>query len=179
MRIWLAIQAFFKTLLDREFAEGVEQLQLGGPPAEDTAEAKPATTTPPAPKPPARSEAITLLAALQREARLVDLVSETLDGYSDAQIGAAARDVLKDSGKVLQRMFSLEPLATVAEGDSLEVPAGYDAAEYRLTGNVSAEPPVSGQVVHAGWKATKCDVPKWTGSEDAALVVAPAEVQVR
>ena len=40
-----------------------------------------------------------------REARFVDLVNESLDGYSDAQIGAAARDVLRDSKKVLDRLF--------------------------------------------------------------------------
>lgn len=185
MRIWLAIQAFFKTLSDREFAAGVEQLRLGGPSATaepaatQPAATQSAATQPPAPKPPARSEAVTLLAALQREARLVDLVCESLDGYSDAQVGAAARDVLKDSRKVLERMFALESLAPVAEGESLEVPAGYDAAEFRLTGNVSAQPPVTGQLVHAGWKATKCEVPTWTGSEATARVVAPAEVQVR
>lgn len=181
MRLWLAIQSFFQVLLNREFADGVKQLQLSGPTA--TVEAEPAKPEPPKPQPPkpaapARSEAITLLATLQREARFVDIVSESLDGYSDAQIGAAARDVLRDCGKVIERMFAPQPFATQEEGQPVEVPAGYDAAEYRLTGNVSAEPPVTGELVHAGWKATKCDVPKWSGSKQAALVVAPAEVQV-
>ena len=58
------------------------------------------------PKPPARSEAITLLAALQREARFVDFIQESLAGYTDAQIGAAARDVHRDCGTVLKRMFA-------------------------------------------------------------------------
>lgn len=182
MRLWLAIQSFFQVLSSREFADGVKQLQLSGPPPEpakpEPAEAKPPTPAPGKPAPPARSEAITLLATLQREARFVDIVSESLEGYSDAQIGAAARDVLRDCGKVIERMFALEPFSPKTEGERVEVPAGYDAAEYRLTGNVSAEPPVSGELVHAGWKATKCDVPKWSGSKQAALVVAPAEVQV-
>lgn len=179
MRLWLAIQSFFKVLSSREFAEGVEQLQLGAPAvAEPEPERPAAKPEPPKPAAPARSEAITLLATLQREARFVDIVSESLDGYSDAQIGAAARDVLRDCGKVLSRMFALEPLAAQGEGARIEVPAGYDAAEFRLTGNVSAQPPVAGQLVHAGWKATKCDVPTWSGSRDAAMVVAPAEVQV-
>ena len=63
-----------------------------------------------------RSDAITLLATLQREARFVDIVSEPLDGYSDAQIGAAARDVLRESGKVLNRLFSLKRVVDAEEG---------------------------------------------------------------
>jgi hypothetical protein len=179
MRLWLAIQSFFKVLSSREFAEGVEQLQLGVAEVAKEEPEKPAVKPePPKPATPARSEAITLLATLQREARFVDIVSESLDGYSDAQIGAAARDVLRDCGKVLARMFALEPLAPQSEGARIEVPAGYDAAEFRLTGNVSTQPPVAGQLVHAGWKATKCDVPTWSGSREAAMVVAPAEIQV-
>lgn len=177
MRLWLAIRSFFQVLFNREFAKGVEQLQLGAPPAVPTKE-EPVKPAPSKTAPSVRSDAITLLATLQREARFVDIVSESLDGYSDAQIGAAARDVLRDCGKVLTRMFALEPLEAASEGARVEVPAGYDAAEYRLTGNVSAAPPIAGQLVHAGWKATKCDVPRWSGSREAALVVAPAEVQV-
>ena len=60
-------------------------------------------------KSPGSSEAITLLAALQREARFVDFIQESLDGYSDAQIGAVARDVHRDCGAVLTRMFALRP----------------------------------------------------------------------
>ncbi|MCO6045483.1 DUF2760 domain-containing protein [Aeoliella sp. ICT_H6.2] len=182
MRLWLAIQSFFQVLFNRDFAAGVKQLQLAAPAAEpaqaEPAKPEPPKPQPPKPQPPVRSEAITLLATLQREARFVDIVSESLDGYSDAQIGAAARDVLRDCGKVIERMFALQPFAAKTEGEQIEVPAGYDAAEFRLTGNVSAQPPVTGELVHAGWKATKCEVPKWSGSKQAALVVAPAEVQV-
>lgn len=176
MRLWLAIKSFFQVLFDAKFANEVAQLPLEGSPA--PAEPPAEKPTPPPPAPPSRSDAITLLATLQREARFVDIVTESLDGYSDAQIGAAARDVLRDCGKVIERMFAVEPLAKQAEGDGVEVPAGYDAAQYRLTGKVSGEPPLAGKLVHAGWKATKCDVPKWSGSDASALVVAPAEVQV-
>ena len=63
---------------------------------------RPVPAAPPAAEPaPRRSDAITLLAALQREARFVDLVQEPLGEYSDDQIGAAARDVLRDCREVL------------------------------------------------------------------------------
>ena len=38
-----------------------------------------------------RDGALALLALLQREGRLVDFLREPLDGYGDADIGAAAR----------------------------------------------------------------------------------------
>jgi hypothetical protein len=60
----------------------------------------------------------------------------------------------------------------------VEVPAGYDAGRYRLTGNVSGEPPFRGQLVHHGWLASRCEIPTWSGSEQAAMIVAPEEVEV-
>jgi hypothetical protein len=145
-------------------------------PAESPAD-NPATTAQ-VTLPPQRSDAIALLATLQREARFVDLANESLDRYTDAQIGAAARDVLRDSKKVLDRLFELEPVAKSAEGNPIEVPAGYDAGRYRLTGNVSRQPPLTGQVTHAGWQVAKCNLPAWTGKPEAAFIIAPAEVQV-
>lgn len=175
MRIWLAIVSFFKVLFNAEFARGVRRLFEGA--LDETPVTKPVTAVPSAAV-SQRSDAIALLATLQREARFVDLVSESLDDYSDAQIGAAARDVLRDSKKVLERLFALQPVATTEEGKPIEVPAGYDAGCYRLTGNISHQPPLTGQLTHAGWQATKCDLPAWTGKPEVALIIAPAEVQV-
>ena len=108
----------------------------------------PPATKPPAAQPPVRSEAMTLLATLQREARFVDFIQEPLAGYSDAQIGAAARDVHRDCGTVLERLFALRPVVPDEEGAEVEVPAGFDAGRYRLTGNVAGEPPFRGRLVH-------------------------------
>lgn len=180
MRLVLAFQAFFGVLFNQDFAKGVKLLQSPdqAPSAPPKAPQEPAPTSPAKPAPPARSDAITLLSALQREARFVDIVTESLDAYSDAQIGAAARDVLRDSGKVIQRMFAVQPVANEAEGSEIEIPAGYDTGQYRLTGNLAGEPPLTGKVAHAGWKATKCELPKWTGTADSAKTIAPAEVQI-
>jgi hypothetical protein len=132
-----------------------------------------------APPQPARNDAINLLAALQREARFVDLVKEPLGDYSDAQVGAAARDVLRDCGVVLDRLFQLEPVFDNEEGATVEVPGGLDAGSYRITGNAAGESPTSGTLAHHGWRAKRCELPKWSGSKNAALVVAPAEVDVK
>ena len=86
--------------------------------------------------------------------------------------------MLRDSGKVLARVFSLRSVLSGEEGATVEVPAGYETGSYRLTGNVSGDPPFSGKLMHAGWQATKCDLPTWSGSQKSAMVVAPAEVQL-
>ena len=144
-------------------------------------EAKAAPAAPPptaTAKQPARSDAVTLLATLQREARLVDFVQEPLDAYSDAQIGAAARDVHRECGKVLARLFALRPILAAAEDAAVEVPAGFDGGRYRLTGNVTGQPPFHGRLVHHGWEAEKCQLPAWSGTAAAARVVAPVEVEL-
>lgn len=180
MRILLAFRVFFLTLFRAATAAQVRQL-LDEPqavlPAPAEAPAKPKEL--PRPKPPARSDALALLAALQREARFVDFVKEPLGGYSDAQIGAAARDVHRDCGHVIERLFGVVPVVEGEEGSAIEVPAGFDAGRFRLTGNVTGEPPFHGQLVHHGWEATRCDLPAWSGSASAARIVAPAEVELK
>ena len=152
---------------------------VAAPPAAKAASvktAKPASQ--PAPK-PTRNDAITLLATLQREARFVDIVKEPLSDYSDAQVGAAAHDVLRDCGAVLDRLFELQPVVDQTEGSTVDLPRGFDADRYRITGNVSGEAPYSGPLVHHGWEAKKCSLPQWSGSSDAARIVAPAELEVK
>ena len=176
MRLWLAVRCFFKALFHADFANQCLLLLNGASATHDPVAIAQASA--PTLRESPRNDAITLLAALQREARFVDIVNESLDGYSDAQIGAAARDVLRDCGKVLARVFALRPMLEQEEGATVQVPAGYETECYRLTGDVSREPPFAGKLMHAGWQATKCDLPTWTGSGTGAIVVAPAEVQL-
>lgn len=178
-RFGLGLRILFRIWSDAAFAEQVERLEAGKrapAPAEKPPREVP---KPPGPKAPRRSEALTLLAALQREARFVDFIQEPIAGYSDAQIGAAVRDIHKGCGAVVQRLFAPQPLVQAAEGESIEVPRGFDPAMYRLTGHVASEPPFRGKLCHHGWKATQCELPEWTGSDAAALVIAPAEVEVK
>ena len=188
-RIWLAIRVFFLVLFQgsvaRQVGEVLEKRKLaqgaasGPKPALSTnsaAEAKvaPAKQTAKA----ARSEAITLLATLQREARFIDFIKEPLDGYGDAQIGAAVRDVHRDCGKVLDRLFAIRALVEQEEGSPLEVPPGFDAGRYRLTGNVAGDPPFHGKLVHHGWEAAEIQLPAWSGTQHSARVIAPVEVEL-
>lgn len=168
-------------LVSREVAEAVEELLDRGvaPKARPEPVAPKIESKRPEPKARARSEAITLLATLQREARLVDFLKEPLVGYSDAQIGAVARDVHRDCAKVLDRLFAIAPVVDQEDGTEVEVPAGFDAGRYRLSGNVVGEPPFRGRLVHHGWEATRCELPAWSGSDAGARIIAPVEVEMR
>jgi hypothetical protein len=121
---------------------------------------------------------MTLLAALQREARFVDFIQEPLTGYSDAQVGAVARDVHRDCRNVMERMFALQAACSAEEGAEVDVPAGFDPGKYHLTGNVAGEPPFRGRLTHHGWEAAKCELPVWSGKETSARIVAPIEVEL-
>lgn len=179
-RVTTAFRAFFGALFDSEKAARVEAALSGGAPVL----AAPPMATPVAPKPPAeppkprQSEALTLLATLQREARLVDFLKEDLAGYADEQIGAAVREIQRDAGKTLERLFALRPIVSDPEGASIEVASGFDAGRYRLTGNIGSSGPYRGALRHHGWEATSCNLPTYTGSEAASKAIAPAEVEV-
>ena len=183
--IGLAFRVFFKTMFSADVAQRVRSVLDGEPLPKLTTGEK--TKQPPAEgkpgkallePPPKRSEAITLLASLQREARLVDLVQQPLSEFTDEQIGAAARNVLTDSAAVLSRFFSLRPVAGESEGEQIQIPSGYDPGRYKLAGNVNGTPPYRGKLAHAGWEATSVNLPTWTGSKVSANVIAPAEVEL-
>ena len=183
MRLFLALRAFFAILFSGAVAEQFQTvLQHRGLPAPAPQAEKPEKPAPVVrekPKKPIRSDALTLLATLQREARLIDLVQESLEDYNDEQVGAASRDVLRNCRAVLNRLFDLQPVLREPEGAPVELPAGFDTGRFRLTGSVSGQPPFHGSLMHHGWQAGKCEVPAWSGSDEAARVVAPAEVELK
>src|SRR5262245_57245857 len=121
-RIIVAFRAFLAALVSAVTAQQIKSVLDGNMLPKMHADEK----QPPEPKKvelpsPARSEAVTLLAALQRESRLVDLVKQPLANFSDEEIGAAARNVLGDCGAVLDRFFALAPVAREQEGSSCDV----------------------------------------------------------
>jgi Domain of unknown function (DUF2760) len=178
-RIGLAFWAFFAALISRELARRIQAALAADTLPKIDLDAKPRPgPVSPEPSPPARSEAITLLAALQRESRLVDLIKQPLDRFTDDQIGAAARNVLSDCAAVLDRFFRLQPVIDQEEGTTCDVPKGYDPGCYKIAGQVHGNGPFHGKLVHQGWQANTVKLPAWTGSNESALVIAPAEVEV-
>ncbi len=179
MAIGTAFRAFWVALMGGPRADLLREA-LDGKPAQPTLPAPAAPAAPPkpaSPPTPARSDAVTLLSALQREARLVDLVKEPLDAYADAQIGAAARPCLKQCAQVLDRMFELSPVTQEAEGEALELPSGWSPQRFQVVGDTAPTPGAKVRIVHPGWQANACKIPQWTGRNDEALIVAAAQVE--
>jgi hypothetical protein len=151
------------------------------------AEGKPEPARPAAPAPEDRPRvsaaqqhrdgALAFLALLQREGRLVDFLLEPLDGFSDADIGAAARDVHRGCRKVLDQHLSLEPVMPGSEEARVAVPTGFDPAEIRLIGEARGEPPLRGTLRHHGWRVVDARLPALADSVDRT-VIAPAEVEL-
>ncbi|WP_295857719.1 DUF2760 domain-containing protein [uncultured Xylophilus sp.] len=192
-RVSLAIGSFFALLGDGRLAARVQALRSGAPLASEVPPPTPAPAAapapvkapPPAPVPapaPVRATAnvdaaLQLLALLQRESRFVDFLQEDIGAYSDADVGGAARLLHGGARKVLQDTFDLEPVRSEAEGSRLTLPAGFDAAAVRVTGNVVGQPPFTGTLQHKGWRATAVRLPALTEGHDTR-VIAPAEVEL-
>jgi hypothetical protein len=121
--------------------------------------------------------ALQLLTLLQQEARLIDFTQEDLTGYSDADIGAAARVVHEGSKKALNSYFTFAAIRSEDEESRVTLPKGFNPAEVRLTGNVVGEAPFTGTLIHKGWKVTEVKLPKLAEGHDTSLV-APAEVEL-
>src|SRR4051812_21360113 len=195
-RLLLAFACFFRVLFGQKLPSGAiaflpETTSASPPepaapkPAAPKAPAKEVRAEPkPEPAPPRvstaqhhRDGALALLALLQRKGRLVDFLREPLDGFSDADIGAAARDVHRGCKKVLDQHLTFEPVMPGAEEERVSVPKGFDPAEIRLIGEAKGEPPFKGTLRHHGWRVVDAKLPTLAEGVDRA-VIAPAEVEL-
>ncbi|WP_137171638.1 DUF2760 domain-containing protein [Massilia sp. HP4] len=176
-RLSIAFGALFKSLGDAEFAARVRDDSVG-PTAAPAPAPAPAPTPAAAPlRAPTPDSALQLLSLFQREARLIDFAHENLSGYSDADIGAAARVVHEGCARVLREHFTIEAVRSENEGSRITLDEGFDAASVRLTGNVVGKAPFTGTLSHRGWRASKVTLPQLAESHDAR-VLAPAEVEL-
>lgn len=119
-----------------------------------------------------------LLQTLQEKGRFVDFFLEDIESFSDAQIGAAVRQVHKECRKELEELFAIRPLLNEKEGDTVTIQEGFDPKEIKLVGNVSGKGPYKGKVAHPGWICKKEALPKALGGLDKKAVLAPAEIEV-
>jgi hypothetical protein len=183
-RISLAVGTFFSVLGDGEFAAAVMRLRDASAGAVPTASAAapaappaPAATAVPTIKEASPDAALQLLGLLQRDARFVDFVEEDIAGYSDADVGAAARLVHDGCRATLREHFTIRPVRAEAEGSRVTLSEGFDATAIRLTGNVVGKPPFNGSISHRGWRVEETRLPMLIGSRDST-VIAPAEVEL-
>ncbi len=193
-RVYLAFASFFSLLFRGRLPEkAIELLPAPSePPAaltpvpEVKRETKVEAPRPveAAPAPPSANQAalrtegaLMLLTLLQREGRLLDFLRESLDGYDDASIGVAVRDVHRDCRRALDEHLKLEPVMPGEEEQTVTVPKGFDPGEVRLIGKADGEPPWKGVLVHHGWRVVEAKFPSLAEGVDRH-VIAPAEVRV-
>ena len=155
-RLLLALKAFWRVLTEADFAARVEPLFSREPTGPD----------------------LRILAVLQRDGRLVDFLQEDIDAYSDAQIGAAVRDIHRGCRKALHEYLKIEPVLNAAEEAQVTVAADFDPAAIRLIGNVNGSPPFQGVLKHHGWRARAVQLPALPASKDDTSVLSPAEVEI-
>ena len=156
-RFWMAIQAFWRTLTEPAFAARVEPLF----------------------RPAVEGPDLRVLAVLQRDGRLIDFLQEDIDPYTDAQVGAAVRDIHKGCRKSLRDYLTIEPVMNVAEEAPVTIAADFDPAAIRLIGNVNGSPPFHGILKHHGWRARAVQLPALPASRGDTSVLSPAEVEVK
>lgn len=161
-RIRAVIRVSWRVLRNPEFARKAEALL--------------APPEPPTPVKPSGAP-LRMLSLLQREGRLLDFLLEDIDNYSNDQIGAAVRDIHRQCRHALQEHLVLEPVLPHAEGDSVEVPAGFDPSAIQLTGNVTGQPPFRGVLRHHGWRVSDIKLAPHPEGQDE-LVLQPAEVEL-
>jgi len=179
-RFGLAWTCFWRILGRPDFASRLAR-ELAAPESRPAAVPTPAIPTPavPAPVPPERLHAsgLRVLAQFQREGRLIDFLQEDVASFSDAEVGAAARVVHAGCKKALAEHFTLAPAIPEAEGAAVTLPAGFDAARIRITGNVAGQPPFRGTVKHHGWVAGAVRLPALSETLDPRILAA-AEVEL-
>lgn len=121
--------------------------------------------------------AMQLLSLFQQEARLIDFLKEDVAGFSDEEVGAAARVIHAGGQKVLKEYVSLSPVRCEDEESRITLEEGFNAQQVRLVGNVSGSAPFTGTLIHKGWKADSMTLPKLAENYDASII-APAEVEL-
>lgn len=170
-RLTLACAAFFTILFKGRLPEALQRT----PAASKTTAAE----TPPVAIEHAALDAdraIQMIALLQRDGRLVDFLMEDLSPYSDAQIGAAVRDVHDNCRRALQKYVALEAIVDGREGDEATV-GEVDPSTIRLLGNVAGQPPFRGRLLHRGWRVARVELPP-LGPPASRRVVAQAEIEL-
>jgi len=192
MHPWLALACFFRILFGRQLPAGASRflptpakalppLSPTQQPAQAPTETREERTKEDKPRASSahqqREAVFAFLALLQREARFVDFVRDTVEGASDADIGAAAREVHRGCRKVLDQYVALEPVMPGAEEEKVAVPKGFDPAEVRLIGEARGEPPYRGTLRHHGWRVVDAKLPTLADGVDRS-VIAPAEVEL-
>lgn len=123
------------------------------------------------------NSALQTLMLLQKHARLIDFISENVDQYSDEEVGAAARVVHQGCQKILKEYIKITPICDQKEESQVTLSEGFNAAEFKLIGNITGKAPFQGTLVHAGWQVEKFNLPL-QNKLNSKQIISPAEVEL-
>lgn len=174
-RLVFAVGCFVRLLVDARFAAAVRRL-VHGHGLDDASTEKPSKHLPapvPVPVIDPRASARVLLALLQREGRFVDFLEQPVDGFSDADVGAAARVVHAGCKKALAGRITVTPI--LAEDEGARVMLSGTEENVTLAGAARAREGTF-TVVHRGWRLAHDELPTLTAGHDGAVLQA-AEVE--
>ena len=98
-RLGMAFRLMFNSDFARQVQEGLKAIEAK---AQKAAPAQKLAAPPPE---KVHASGLMLLAAFQREGRMVDFLRQDVAGFSDEEVGAAARVVHAGCGKVMNQFF--------------------------------------------------------------------------
>jgi hypothetical protein len=191
-RFGFAWACFFKVLFDGRFAKRALSASTAVSTPAPTATATATATSTPTATPtatatatatststptPTATDALQLLALLQRDGRLIDFLEQDIAPFSDADVASAARVVHDGCRKALHARAQITPIRSEEEGVKVTLAPGFSPAEHRLVGDVRGDPPYVGTLRHRGWRVSGLSLPSTVAGHDATIV-APAEIEL-
>ena len=151
---------YFKVLKDADFAAKVDKLAKPEPP-------KPV-------KPSGASAAHADHAPC--DGKLIDFLLDNIQNASNDDIGNFVARCNRRRQATLKKYLVIEPVMGQPEGETVDVPKGFDPSAVQLTGNVSGQPPFKGTLRHPGLRVR--DQTGNTTRGTGRVHSAPAEVEL-
>lgn len=118
-----------------------------------------------------------LLSLLQKKGRFIDFLYHNLDHYNDEQIANVARTVHENCKEVLENYFRVAPIRNEKENSAIKLSKEFDRNSINLIGNIGNKYPITGILIHKGWKIESFELPTISNSSNSNILQ-PAEIEV-
>ena len=185
MGLGVAVGAFLKCLFNGDFSSDVKDLAMQRK-TKGKAQKEVQKTVEKVEEKPIREEktnekayhngAIHILAQMQKEGRLIDFLNENLDNYNDEEIGGSVRTIHEGCKKAVWESLKMDKVVDQEEESTCRINKDYDAKSIKLTGRVSDNFPMKGNLIHPGWKVSEVKLTQKKGA--STDILAPAEVEI-
>lgn len=122
-----------------------------------------------------------LISMLQEKGRLLDFVMDDISTYRDEDVGRVSRIVHQGVKEVFTKIMDIKSIHAGVEGEKITLNGAADFSSYKLIGTGTKTPPLTGVVVHKGWKLEKFNLPKISSTVDQTsnMIIQAVEVEVK